>query len=568
MNGLIQNLAKLGTTRLMAIGGAGLAMVALFAFLATRLTTPGMSLLYADLDLKDSAQIVQKLDAMNIPYQLRADGAQILVPNDQVAKLRMTMAENGLPSGGTVGYELFDKSEGFGTSSFAQNINQLRALEGELSRTITGLGPVQAARVHLVLPRRELFARDTQEATASVVVKLRGAERLSKSQVAAIQHLVATSVPSLKPSRVSVVDGEGNLLARGDGEDATSPTGAATEELRVNYENRVSRKVEEMLERSLGPGKVRVDVHADMDFDRITTSSETFDPDGQVVRSTQTVNQNDSSTNGNQNQGVTVANNLPNNGGTNSQQTTSSSKSGRNEETVNYEISKTVRNQVRDTGAVKRLSVAVLVDGTYTSKPDGTKTYVPRSADEMKQINSLVRSAIGFDDKRGDTIEVANLRFVNPDEPLNAGPPPLNILGFDKTDLMHMGETLVLAVVALLVILLVVRPLIFRLLESTAAAQDATGLLPEPALPGGGAVALPPPPGGIATPALPGQPAGVGAPAIAGPKQAQGAIDQMIDIGQVEGRVAASSIRKIGEIVEKHPEEAVAIVRSWMYQGT
>jgi len=568
VNGLIQNLAKLGTTRLMAIGGAGLAMVALFAFLATRLTTPGMSLLYADLDLKDSAQIVQKLDAMNIPYQLRADGAQILVPNDQVAKLRMTMAENGLPSGGTVGYELFDKSEGFGTSSFAQNINQLRALEGELSRTITGLGPVQAARVHLVLPRRELFARDTQEATASVVVKLRGAERLSKSQVAAIQHLVATSVPSLKPSRVSVVDGEGNLLARGDGEDATSPTGAATEELRVNYENRVSRKVEEMLERSLGPGKVRVDVHADMDFDRITTSSETFDPDGQVVRSTQTVNQNDSSTNGNQNQGVTVANNLPNNGGTNSQQTTSSSKSGRNEETVNYEISKTVRNQVRDTGAVKRLSVAVLVDGTYTSKPDGTKTYVPRSADEMKQINSLVRSAIGFDDKRGDTIEVANLRFVNPDEPLNAGPPPLNILGFDKTDLMHMGETLVLAVVALLVILLVVRPLIFRLLESTAAAQDATGLLPEPALPGGGAVALPPPPGGIATPALPGQPAGVGAPAIAGPKQAQGAIDQMIDIGQVEGRVAASSIRKIGEIVEKHPEEAVAIVRSWMYQGT
>ena len=568
MNGLIQNLAKLGTTRLMAIGGAGLAMVALFAFLATRLTTPGMSLLYADLDLKDSAQIVQKLDAMNIPYQLRADGAQILVPNDQVAKLRMTMAENGLPSGGTVGYELFDKSEGFGTSSFAQNINQLRALEGELSRTITGLGPVQAARVHLVLPRRELFARDTQEATASVVVKLRGAERLSKSQVAAIQHLVATSVPSLKPSRVSVVDGEGNLLARGDGEDATSPTGAATEELRVNYENRVSRRVEELLERSLGPGKVRVDVHADMDFDRITTSSETFDPDGQVVRSTQTVNQNDSSTNGNQNQGVTVANNLPNNGGTNSQQTTSSSKSGRNEETVNYEISKTVRNQVRDTGAVKRLSVAVLVDGTYTSKPDGTKTYVPRSADEMKQINSLVRSAIGFDDKRGDTIEVANLRFVNPDEPLNAGPPPLNILGFDKTDLMHMGETLVLAVVALLVILLVVRPLIFRLLESTAAAQDATGLLPEPALPGGGAVALPPPPGGIATPALPGQPAGVGAPAIAGPKQAQGAIDQMIDIGQVEGRVAASSIRKIGEIVEKHPEEAVAIVRSWMYQGT
>ncbi len=562
MNGLIQNLAKLGTTRLMAIGGAGLAMIALFVFLTTRLSNPGMSLLYGDLDLKDSAQVVQKLEALNVPYQLRADGGQILVPSDQVARLRMSMAEQGLPRGGSVGYELFDKSDSFGTSSFAQNINQLRALEGELSRTITGLGPVQAARVHLVLPRRELFARDTQEASASIVVKLRGAERLSKTQIAAIQHLVATAVPALKPGRVSVVDGEGNLLARGDGEDTTSPTGAAAEELRVNYENRTSRKVEELLERSLGPGKVRVDVHADMNFDRITTSSESFDPDGQVVRSTQTVNQNDNSTNGAQDQGVTVANNLPNNGGTNSgPNNTSTTKSARNEETVNYEITKTVRNQVSDVGAVKRLSVAVLVDGTYAAQADGTKTYAPRSADEMKQISSLVRSAIGFDEKRGDVMDVANLQFVAPDEVLANAPPPLNLLGFDKADLMRMGETLVLAVVALLVILLVVRPLIFRILESTGSAEG-NALLGEPGIPG--SPALPPPPPGMA-PVL-GQP---GAPAaqIAAPRTQQ-QIDQMIDIGQVEGRVAASSIRKIGEIVEKHPEEAVAIVRSWMYQGT
>src|SRR5262249_46523952 len=153
--------------------------------------------------------------ALSIPYQLRGDGAQILVPSDQVAKLRMTMAEQGLPRGGSVGYELFDKSESFGASATAQNINQLRALEGELARTITGLGPVLAARVHLVLPRRELFQRDGQEASASIVLKLRGAERLSKAQVAAVQHLVASAVPGLKPTRVSVVDGEGTLLARG-----------------------------------------------------------------------------------------------------------------------------------------------------------------------------------------------------------------------------------------------------------------------------------------------------------------------------------------------------------------
>src|SRR5262249_1539453 len=163
----MQNFARLGPTRLIALGGVGIAMIAFFVFLTTRLAAPGMSLLFADLDLKDSAQIAQKLDAMSVPYQVRGDGAQILVPSDQVAKLRMTMAEQGLPRGGSVGYELFDKSESFGASATAQNINQLRALEGELARTITGLGPVMAARVHLVLPRRELFQRDGQEASAS-----------------------------------------------------------------------------------------------------------------------------------------------------------------------------------------------------------------------------------------------------------------------------------------------------------------------------------------------------------------------------------------------------------------
>src|SRR5215469_3341093 len=167
----MQGFAKLGAMRIAALGGVALAMIAFFVFITTKLGTPGMNLLYADLDLKDSAQIVQKLDAMNVPYQLRADGAQILVPGEQVARIRMTMAEQGLPRGGSIGYELFDKSDSFGTSTFAQNINQLRALEGELERTIGGLGPVQSARVHLVLSSRELFQRDTQEASASIVLK-------------------------------------------------------------------------------------------------------------------------------------------------------------------------------------------------------------------------------------------------------------------------------------------------------------------------------------------------------------------------------------------------------------
>src|SRR5438876_903136 len=190
VNGLMQSIARLGATRLVAVVGVGAATVAFFVFLTTRIATPAMSLLYTELDLKDSAQIVQKLDAMSVPYQLRGEGGQIMVPADQVARLRMAMAEQGLPRGGSVGYELFDKADSFGSSTAAQSVNQVRALEGELERTIAGLGPVQAARVHLVLPRRDLFARDAQEASASIVLKLRGAERLSKSQVAAIQQVV------------------------------------------------------------------------------------------------------------------------------------------------------------------------------------------------------------------------------------------------------------------------------------------------------------------------------------------------------------------------------------------
>lgn len=557
----MQSIARLGATRLVAVLGVGAAMVAFFVFLTTRIAAPAMSLLYADLDLKDSAQIVQKLDAMSVPYQLKGDGSQILVPGDQVARLRMTMAEQGLPRGGSVGYELFDKADSFGSSSAAQNVNQVRALEGELERTITGLGPVQSARVHLVLPRRDLFARDAQEASASIVVKLRGAERLSKGQVAAIQQVVASAVPTLKPNRVSVVDGAGTLLARGDGQDANTATGIGAEQFQTDYETRIARGVEDMLERSLGAGKARVDVRADIDFDRITTSSESFDPDGQVVRSTQTVTQNDDSTNGND-QPVTVTNNLPgqqnqataNNGGR--------TKNARNEETINYEISKTTRSQVREAGEVKRLSVAVLVDGTYTAKPDGTKEYAPRSPDEIKQITTLVRSAIGYNEKRGDTVEVVNLKFAQPEEaPASAAAAPSGFLGFEKADLIKIGETATLAVVALLVILLVVRPLMFKLLEGGGApiGAETAGLLTGPMTAGQLSA-----PQGMQTAMVPAQAQAAQLPVPAPRPQ----IEQMIDIGQVEGRVAASSIKKIGEIVEKHPEEAVAIVRSWMYQAT
>ena len=550
MNGLVQLIRSLGFARLAALGLVAAVSIAFFAFLTTRIATPNFSLLYSNLDLRDSGDIAQKLDTMGVPYQIRNQGAAIMVPQDQVARVRMLMAADNLPHGGSVGYEIFDKADSFGTSSFVENIDQVRALEGELARTISSLNLIQSARVHLVLPRRELFSRDRQIPSASIVLKLRSAERLSPQNVAAIQHLVAAAVPDLKPDRVSVIDTDGNLLARGDGNDDGALTTTSAEAMRVNYENRLSRKLDEMIERTVGPGKARVDVHVDMNFDRVTTNSEIYDPNGQVVRSTQTTTEANDSTEGSA-QPVSVSNNLPNAQTSPPPGNAGRTRGSRNEETTNYEISKTVRNQVSEAGEVKRISVAVVVDGSYSTAKDGARKYEPRSPEEMKQLTALVRSAIGYDAKRGDTVDVVNLRFAPVQEPPASAASP-TIMGFERSDLMRMGETLVLALVAVLVILLVIRPLINRVLDGAALAANAPRL-----------------PGATAPPALPPPSGGGTALATAAPR-AMAVNDQgdSIDMGQVEGRVAASSLRKVTEIVEKHPEEAVSIVRSWMYQDS
>jgi flagellar M-ring protein FliF len=544
VNGLFETLKSLGPIRLMALAGVALASIVFFGFLTTRLSTPDMALLYADLEMKDSSQIIAKLDALGIPYELRANGSQILVPSDKALRLRMSLAEDGLPKGGSVGYEIFDKSEGFGASNFVQNVNLLRALEGELARTIRSMAQVKSARVHLVMPKRELFSRDQLQPSASIAISTSGPGQLSKTEVAAIQHLVAAAVPGLKPQRISVVDDKGNLLARGtEGTDPEQDAMNNAVEMRRGYESRLSRQIEELLERSLGPGKVRAKVTADMDFDRVTTNEEKYDPDGQVVRSTQTVEEKNDSQDGTQDKAVTVQTNLPRVDPTAKSQTggetsSSSNHSTRTEESVNYEITRTVRQHTREGGTVKRLSVAVLVDGTYATDKDGKKTYTPRTDKEMQQIATVVRSAIGFDEKRGDVVDVVNMRF-NDDSVTSDGAAEASMFDLTKADYMRIGEMAVLAILGLLTILFVFRPILRRIFDSAkqpAAAQQALA-------------------------------AGPAAPALAPPdSNVIGEIEKMIDVKQVEGRVRASSIKKIGDIVEKHPDETVAILRNWMYQ--
>ena len=547
MNGFLQSLRNLGTMRLTGIAGVGVAILAFVIYMMARLSSPPMEMLYGNLDLTDAGQVTKALDTEKVIYELRAGGAEVWVPADQKLALRVKLADQSLPAGGSVttGYELFDKSEVMGSTAFLQNVNLLRAMEGELSRTIRSIEGVKTARVHLVLPHREVFTREVEEPSASIVLKMEGARRLDKGQVKAIQNLVAAAVPKLKPQKISIVDDKGTLLARGNGDDNEAMVENA-EDLKLSTEQRLQRTIEDMLERSLGPDKVRAEVAVDMDFNRVATTQDTFDPDGRVVRSEVSSDENNQ-TQDQENSSVSVQQNLPD-AGANNPGARSLAKEARTQTTTNYEISKTTRNQVKEMGEIKRISAAVLVDGTYGPPAQGqTKlTYQALDAKQLEQIGALVRSAVGYDAKRGDQVQITNLPFAGHD---NAEPTAeeFKVLGFDRDFIEKVASNLGLSVVAILFLLLVLRPLVSRAVEAMAA-QAAEGRRLSEA---GGQALL------AAGPPVP------GAGMLPGDVES---VDELIDIDKVEGRVKASSIRKIGEIIDKHPEEALAIIRSWIYQ--
>src|SRR2546423_6318823 len=430
------------------------ALVGVFAFIILRVTAPQMTPVFTDLTPEDSAAIVKDLERQGIAYELKNDGAIVMVPRDKMTRTRMKLAEGGLPKGGGVGYEIFDKSDTLGATSFVQNINHLRALEGELARTIKAIDRVQAARVHLVLPERPLFSRDKVEPSASIVLRVRGA--LEASQVRAIRHLIASAVNGLKPQRVSVVDEAGNLLADG----AAGPDGAiggTGQERQANFERRLKDQIESIVSSVVGPGRARVQLSADLDFNRITETFDKFDPEGRVVRSSQT--REESSANGGQEGQVSVGNELPGGQqGQNQPAQASRDQSKKTEEIVNYEISRSTKTEVTEGGRVKRVSTAVLVDGSYAKNDKGDVVYQPRSKEELDRIAALVRSAIGYDQKRGDQIEIVNLRFAEaPAAPIQEPSGGfLSFLQFTKDDIMRAIELAVMALLGLVAVPFVV----------------------------------------------------------------------------------------------------------------
>ena len=473
MKAVLDGLKALGVARLAAMGAVALGLLALLAVMVMRAgSSDQMALLYGDLDPRDASQIVDQLNHQHIPYRLGAGGGEILIPADQVPEARMLLAKDGLPSGGSIGYELFDRGDGYLFSAFQQKISETRAMEGELARTIRAIRGIRAARVHLVLPHREPFARDQQDAQASVMLTMAGAQRLDREGVQAILNLVAAAVPGLRPHNIAIIDSRGDLLAKA-GEPVTDASQAATaEDVRHATELRLARAVEEMLEKTLGPGRVRAEASVRMDFDKINETKEQYDPDGQVTRSSQTVNTTSKTTEPNQT--VTAQNNLPNadNSGQNA-----GSQEGRQEETTNYEIGKTVRTLLREQPQIDRISLAVMVDGTEVPGADGKPLWQPRSAEDLERITGLVKSAIGFDEKRGDQVNVVSMRFVGDEVPVPDGGGLLG-LHLEKPDFMHLAQTALFGVIGLLALLLVLRPMVARLTSLAPAGlalADGTG---------------------------------------------------------------------------------------------
>ncbi len=536
VNNFLQTLKNLSPGRLIALAGVALFLISFFGYLFSRVGNSDFAVLYSDLDLENAKQIVSQLETENVKYKLSDNGTTILVPSEDVNRLRINTADIAAASGGSgVGYEIFDNSDALGSTNFVQNINLVRALEGELVRTIRSVDNIKSARVHLVLPKREMFSREEQQPSASVVIKTKDGKKLSLASIQSIQKLVSAAVPKLDVKNIAIVDSAGNLLTQ-NFENPEALSTANNEVMRMEQERKIAQKVQSLLENSLGEGSVRAQVNLVMNFDKVVTNEEIYDPDSQVVRSQTSVTEE--GVNNSREVPVSVAQNIPNADVVNNN-SGSYSNNSRTEEVMNYEISKVIRNKIKNSGDIERMSVAVLVDGVYEKDADGNMVYKPRTQEEMNKITALVKSAVGFDAERGDKVEVENMRFVNV-MPEVAEQTERLFFGFTKAELMRMSEGLGVAIVAVLVILLVIRPLINNAFDTATSSSDAK---------------------------LIGDSGRDDNMLLSSFLNDDMNFDDMVNMDKVDGRIKASSVRKINDFIDKNPDAAVNVIRSWLYQS-
>ena len=479
---------------------AGAAAVAIVVALVLWAKTPDYRTLYSNLADQDGGAIVTQLTQMNIPYRFSDNGSAIEVPADKVHELRLRLAQQGLPKGGAVGFELLDQ-EKFGISQFSEQVNYQRALEGELARTIETLGPVKNARVHLAMPKPSLFVREQKSPSASVTVNLEPGRALDEGQISAVVHLVSSAVAGLPPGNVTLVDQSGRLLTQ------SGTTGRDLNDAQLKFaadvEGRIQRRIEAILGPIVGNGNVHAQVTAQLDFANKEQTEEQYRPNGdaaqQVLRSRQ---MNESDQIGGQYPGgvpgalsnqpapanagpITTppaanaqnGQNAQQNGQQNAQQQTAATPVGpRNttrNETTNYEVDRTIRHTKQNVGDIQRLSVAVVVN--YRNLPDGKP--LPLTAEQMKQIEDLTREAMGFSDTRGDTLNVVNSQFTASDD--TGGELPFWQTQAFIDQMLSAGRWLIVLLVAWILWRKAVRPQLIRRQEEQKAAIEAARMREE-----------------------------------------------------------------------------------------
>nr|WP_252345394.1 flagellar basal-body MS-ring/collar protein FliF [Gluconobacter sp. P1C6_b] len=540
----------MGLPRLAALGGVGVAMLVLLGVLVLHGVNATNGLLYRDLEAHEAGEIVEQLAKAHIKYRLQDQGSTIMVPDDDVARARLLLAQSGLPSGGSVGYEIFDKGNSFTATQFEQTINETRALEGELERSIRLIHGVRNARVHLVLRHRELFSTDEQNAQASVLLSMDSGRRLDEENIAAVVNLVSAAVPGLDVHNISLIDNRGHvLLKQGEG---NSNGGQSAEEQRQLIEQRIAREVEDLLGSSLGPGHVRVEASVTMNNDHVRETQENYDPDQQVLRSQQTKTEKSINTQGSTN--TTVSNNLPN---ANAGQQQNGSQSNRQEQINNYEISKTVRTLIQDQPRIARISMAVMVDGISQSDGKGHASWQPRNQEELGRLTALTKSAVGFDQSRGDVVTVMSMKFTDMDMEMKPEASGWSKF-FTHSNQMEAIRFGLFAACLAMVLFFVVRPLLRPIGESSSgkllnfAASEAR--IPGADLSSQGTVYLPD-----------SQSERAGTPMLeAAYVNAEPLDEETVSVSGVQGRIRASSVQKVVDLVETHPSESIALVRGWL----
>ena len=563
MSELINNLLSLGRQRLMILGATSVALVLALVLGLSAVTSPDFSPLYRNLSLTNAHSIETSLAGAGFDVQISDNGTSVLVPRADLNRARMVLAETGIPIDGEPGWELFDEASGLTMNSFLQKVNRLRAMEGELARSIQTIDGVQSARVHLVLPEREAFSREAPIPRASVIIRPVPGRAISRKQAMAVRNLIASAVAELDLNRVTVLSANGETILS---ETTDSNGQVSLQSNKVTIEDRLAREVQDILTARVGAGNARVRVNVELTTQREVIVEQSFDPEQQVVRSTENKSESQAGNDGGGNVGV--ENNIPAaladpNAGSSSQR----SKSG---ETVNYEIGNTRREIVREAGEIRKVSVAVLVNGIY-SLEDGDVAYIERDQEELNRLSELVKTAVGFDGARGDLVSVDSMRFM--DYSMDVGEPvSLSISQQISQNIVPIIRGLLALVVVGLIIVLGVRPALRFLGDNRKPALEAeTGQTPATlqAPDEGAANSIADPKVGTLPPQqspAEGQQAALeqnGQTTVFDPHKGEGSQEYIETIG-IKGNLLKARVEAIQNLADQQPDEVLRVLRSWL----